>query len=285
MLFVLEAADRQPSSASERIWRHLWELRDTVSVNVVLPTVVASPCPLLAEEQAETVCSMTGMQVPAGSAWIPLKVDLARYVKSDGDIRTQALERALTRCVDSGDSLHETGHWRAPLLQYDSWLNRRLAIAIRGWGTVVKRRRADPCSFATLEALEELAAFITATLVTHSRSLARQRGHCPALEVAGARLAGSGAEMKARWRRAVAESALRHRNLTMMSPWDVFPAGEPADRRYLDLLPVLRRADCLSFRRDVDIRHWKVNEYRGFYERVAAILERRNATGVIAKHV
>ncbi len=285
MLFVVESRDKRPSGMSERVWQHLWALRNVVPVSVVLPTPVTSPCPLLSDEEAETVCSFTGMQIPASSAWVPLEVDLSEYLDQRGDVRVAALERALERCVDSGDTLHDTGRWRSPALQYDSWLNRRLAVAVRGWGTVVKRRGADPGRFATLEELEQLATLVAETLETRSRALANKRGHVPALDVAGAQLGGRGAEILARWQQAVEATALRHRNLTMMSPWDVFPSGEPADRRYVDLLPIIRCADCLSFRRDVDIDHWNVNEYRRFYERVSAILDSRSKSGLIAQHL
>ena len=91
--------------------------------------------------------------------------------------------------------------------------------------------------------------------------------------------------MLARWQRAVEDTATRHRNLTMMSPWDVFPSHEAADLRYVDLLPLLRRANCLSFQRNVDINHWNVNEFRSFYERVNAILRGGGEAGLIAKQV
>jgi len=285
MLFVIEACDRRSSQHTERIWQHLWELRDAVPVSVVLPTVVSSPCPLLAEETADTVCSATGMQVPQASAWVPFEVDLSHFLNSNGDIRLQALEKALTECVDKGEQHHDACRWGATSLKYDSWLNRRLAVAIRGWGGVVQRRGDDPRRFRTLRELLELAEFVTATLVTRSRALAEQRGHCPALDVTDTHLAGSGPEMRARWRRAVDDTALRHRNLTMMSPWDVFPAGEPADLAYVDLLPLLRCANCVSFQRGVDISHWNVNEFRRFYERISAILQGGSDAGLIAKQV
>ena len=285
MLIVVEALDRRPTGRSKRIWRRLWELRGLANIDVVMPTVVSSPCPLLGDEQAETICSLTGMQMPVSSAWARCEVDLSKFLKRDGDLRLPSLERVLADCVDSGEKVHDTARWCSPALRHDSWLNRRLAIAIRGWGTIVKKRGADPRQFATLRELVELATFVTATLESRSRSLAKDRGHCPALDVAGTRLGNSSADMQACWRRAVEATALRHRNLTMMTPWDVFPAGEPAERNYVDLLPLLGCADCLSFRREVAIDHWNVSEYRGFYERIGAILESRNKKGLIAKHV
>ena len=106
-----------------------------------------------------------------------------------------------------------------------------------------------------------------------------------AVDVAGMRIATSNAEMSRRWRRAVNRTAIRHRNLTTMSAWDVFPRNGPADPRYFDLLPLLRCANCTSFRRDVDIADWNMSDYRRFYERVSAVLRRKLDAAQIAKQV
>jgi hypothetical protein len=260
-------------------------MRDAVPVSMVLPTVVSSPCPLLAEEHADTVLSPTGIQVPQNSAWIPMQVDISQFVDDSGDVRLGPLERALNDCVERGESLHDSRRWSSPVVELDSWLNRRLAVALRGWGDLVKRRGSDPGAFSTLQELEGLAEFIGRTLRARSRALARKNGYCPALDIAGTQVLSGGGEMKLRWQRAVNDTALRHRNLTTMSAWDVFPQRGPADLRYVDLLPLLRCANCLSFQRSVDISHWKVNEFRRFYERVSAILRCKFDAGRIAKQV
>lgn len=260
-------------------------MRDAVPISIVLPTVVSPACPLLAEERADSVLSATGIQVPQNSAWIPMQVDVSKFVHDNGDIRLKALERVLNHCVDRGDSLHDSRTWSSSAVQFDSWLNRRLAVAIRGWGDLVSRRGADPGAFRTLKELEELAEFIAGTLRARSHVLARERGYCPAVDVAGMKVLSGGGEMKLRWQRAVDHAALRHRNLTTMSVWDVFPQAGPADLRYVDLLPLMRCANCLSFQRSVDISHWKINEFRRFYERVSAILRSKFDAGQIAKQV
>ncbi|MDH3303961.1 MAG: hypothetical protein OEM92_02020 [Gammaproteobacteria bacterium] len=285
MFFVMDIRASPPRQCEDRIWRHLWELRDSVTVSVVLPTIVSSACPLLADERADAVLSATGIQVPQNSAWIPIEVDVSRFVNDSGDIRLGALEKVLNDSVDRGDSLHNSNTWSSTAVQIDSWLNRRLAVAVRGWGDLVRRRRVDPRAFQTLKELEDLAEFIGKTLRARSRALAREKGYCPAVDVAGTKVQAGGGEMKLRWRRAVDRSALRHRNLTTMSVWDVFPQGGPADLRYVDLLPLLRCANSLSFLRGVDISHWNVNEFRRFYERVGAILRCSYDSGPIAKQV
>jgi hypothetical protein len=123
------------------------------------------------------------------------------------------------------------------------------------------------------------------TLTAASRSIAEINGHCPALDVSGARVQQHGAEMSARWRRAVGENAVRHRNLLALSPWDVFPRNGPADFRYTNLLPILKCANSVSFRREVAISHWNVKEFKGFFERVNAILRHSSELPMIAKQV
>jgi hypothetical protein len=285
MFFVIDTSASQAPKYEDRIWRHLWEMRDVVPVSVVLPTVVSSPCPLLAEESADSILSSTGIQVPQNSAWIPMQLDVSHFARDNGDIRLKELETALRACVDRGDSLHDSNDWPSPAISFDSWLNRRLAVAIGGWGSLVKLRGADPRAFQTLRELEALADFIGKTLFARSQMLARERGYCPAVDVAGKRILASGSEMRLRWQRAVEHSASRHRNLITMSAWDVFPKGQPADVRYVDLLPLLRCANSLSFQRDVDIAHWSISEFRNFYERVSAILRCILDAGRIAKQV
>jgi len=285
MFFVIDTSASHLSHCEDRVWRHLWEMRDITPVSVVLPTVVSSPCPLLTEEHADSVLPSTGIQVPRNSAWIPMQVDIMRFARANGDIGLRLLEKALNDCVDRGDLLHDKRNWSSPMISYDSWLNRRLAVAIRGWGDLVKLRGADPCALSTLNELEDLAEYIGGTLQRRSQAQARERGYCPAVDVAGTRILNSGIEIKQRWRRAVDQSALRHRNLTTMSAWDVFPRGQPADLRYMDLLPILDCANCVSFQRDVEIAHWNVSDYRRFYERVSAVLRRKRDSGQIAKQV
>ena len=39
---------------------------------------------------------------------------------------------------------------------------------------------------------------------------------------------------RARWLDAVESSAVRHRNILVLSPWSLFPAKQPADYRFAD---------------------------------------------------
>ena len=227
------------------------------------------------------------MRVPQHSAWVPMEIDLSEFINGDGRINASRLRMALHRSVDEGDKRHDLADWGDPLLEYDSWLNRRLAIVLRGWGDIVVRRGTDPESLGTLREIERLAEWTCAVLHNRSRQLAKQGDWCPALDEAGAavthkRRAPAWCE---RWRLAIETQAVRHRNLTTLSPWDVFPRGKPADLRFANLLPLLRYADSTSFQCDVSISHWNDSDFNNFRERVAAIFRCNGGRGLVAKQV
>lgn len=285
MFFVVDPDKEVAPQHEARFWQCLWEMRDLAPIGAVLPAVVSSPCPLLPDEVANAMLVATLTQVPSDSAWVPLEVDLAAYIRSDGSLRRRSLDAALRGKVEEGDRRHDETRWENIAQHRDSWLNRRLSVFVRGWGDLVALRRADPESLQTLQELRRLADHVLTVLAESSRRLANQDGYCPALDVAGARVLQHGREMNARWRSAVMDNALRHRNLLTLSPWDVFPRQSKADARYTNLLPVLKCANSVSFRRDVDIRHWNVREYKGFYDRVRAILRHKRDIPVVAKQV
>ena len=285
MFFVVDPDKEVAPQHEALVWQRLWEMRDLAPISALLPAVVSSPCPLLPDETANAVLVATLTQVPSDSAWIPLEIDIATHLRSDGSVRQPALDAALRETVEKGERCHDVARWDSPGQHRDSLLNRRLSVFVRGWGDLVAQRRVDPASLDTLQELRVLAQHVATVLADASRQLAKQNGYCPALDVGGARVLQHGSEMNARWRRAIVENALRHRNILTLSPWDVFPRHEPADLRYTNLLPVLTCANSVSFRRDVDIRHWNVKEFKGFYDRVSAILRRNRDVPVVAKQV
>ncbi len=285
MYFVVDSDTEVSPQQSALVWKRLWEMRDLAPITAVLPAVVSSPCPLLPDETADAVVVSTRTQVPESSAWVPYEVDVSKYLRNDGELRLPLLDAALRACVEAGERSHDQSIWASPAQSYDSWLNRRLSILVRGWGDIIAKRNADPESMESLRDLRRIAEHVVTTLADASRNIAARNGHCPALDVAGANVPRHGTEMDARWRRAVADNAVRHRNLVTMSPWDVFPTHEPADLRYLNLLPILVCANSVSYRREVDICHWNVNEFKSFYVRVSAILRRSSDVSLIAKQV
>jgi hypothetical protein len=285
MYFVVDADREVSPQQATLLWERLWEIRDLAPITAVLPAVVSSPCPLLPDEVASALIVPLRALVPEDSAWVPLEVDLCEYLATNGEMRFASLDAALRARVAEGDRRHGTGNWPSEAQRYDSWLNRRLAILVRGWGDVIAERQVDPSSIAALREVRSIAEHVSSLLANASREMADKYGYCPALDIAGAGVLRHGREMDVRWRRAVADNALRHRNLLMLSPWDVFPRHRPADLRYLNLLPVLASANSVSYRRDVDISHWNVNEFKSFYTRVSAILRHSGSDSLIAKQV
>lgn len=285
MFFVVDPDKEVSPQHLAQVWQHLWAMRDLAPVGTLLPGAVSSPCPLLPDEATNGVLVATLTPVPGDTAWVPLEVNLSHYLGSDGRVRLGLLDGALSKAVEDGERRHDDTQWSNSAQDYDSRLNRRLAILVSGWGDVVAHSEANPESLETLREVQGLAKHVVAVLTEASRSMAGSSGYCPALDIAGARVLQHGREMNARWRQAVVDNAVRHRNLLMLSPWDVFPRHRPADYRYTNLLPVLNCANSVSFRRDVDISHWNVKEFKGFFERVSAILRRSSEALRVAKQV
>lgn len=283
------AADTQRRRCQERFWLQCWQLRNDARVASAFAPGVTSPCPLFDAEDAPGILPPYGLQVPPGSAWAVADVDLADSAGPDGEVSEFALRERLRRCVDYGERLHDEGEWPTAAMRQDSWANRRLAIRIRGVGDLVKRQGADPQSLAALRCIDAIMHSIRETVDGYSRELAATRQPAPALDLAAEVVGDSGvagtAAWRMRWQAAMQFAATRHRNLLAMSPWAVFPAGQPADYRYCDLLPVLALADSCSFSRRPCVQHWNINEFKHFHQRAWAILERKNARQMIAEQV
>ena len=285
MFFVVDSDREVSPQQAALVWQRLWELRDITPVNALLPAGVVSSCPLLPDEAADAVFLPTLSLVPGDTAWVSFEIDLTRYLCPRGDLRMTQLEARLRGCVYGGEQRHDTAEWANSAMSHDSAMNRRLSVFVRGWGDLVRQRKDDPVSLLVLGELEHLAHHIESVLINASREIAACSGYCPAIDAAGARVQMHGQEMAARWQRAVRDNALRHRNLLTLSPWDVFPRHDEADSRYMNLLPLVRCANSVSFRRDVQIGRWGVAEFRSFYERVGAILRRLGDASLVAKQV
>ncbi len=260
-------------------------MRDLAPIGAVLPAVVSSACPLLPDEAVGATLVATLTQVPRGSAWASFEIDLVDFLHGKGGLRDAAFERELRACVAEGERRHDETRWGDEDQHADSNNNRRLSVLVRGWGDLVARRQREPMALETLRELEELADRISAILTAESRAVAQDKGYCPAHDIAGARILSHGREMNARWRRAVMDSGLRHRNLLTLSPWDVFPRDEPADFRYMNLLPVIRKAHTVSMLRDADLACWDACDFRAFHARVSAILRNASDLPLVAKQV
>lgn len=283
-LAIRVGADTKP-----RHWLQLWHLRNEPRVSVLLPSRVRSPCSLLATEQSNAVLPRLVLHVPASSAWVQMRLDLARFSDTGGKLQQPALDRALACCVELGDCLHDLLPWGCGAMRHDAWFNRRLAIEIDGLGRLAQLRGIDPASLAGLEELQGVLLSLRNSLGGLSLQLASKRGLLPCIEQTDPTrklpMCDTRDDWRMRWRRAVEKMSFRHRTLVAMSPWSVVSPGKKADFRHINLLPLLADTDVVAFRRSSSIAHWNVNEFKEFHERTWAVLRKKNAASVFAERV
>lgn len=269
----------------DEAWRQAWELRTTAKVGLLCVPFVLSPCRLLPAELAASLVPGSCVQGPPESAWAAVSVDVTDVADTRGQIDREDLAAAVRGAVEAGETLHSCTRWPTARLRHDAWLNRRLAINIAGIGALVRRRGLDPERFAALDEMLRLIRCVRDYAVAESQRMAATAGHVPALEQADLANALPGGRLRdgwsENWRLAVAASAMRHRNLLVLSPWSLFPPGD-MDLRFFNLLPILRFADTCAFGPPPDLADWNFNQFRGFHQQTAAVLQQRGVSHRIA---
>lgn len=273
---VLDPASLLPSLNSPGIdafWLQLWHLRDAKVRTAFWPTI-RSGCSLLSPEAADHVVPPLSLQGPTQSAWMWSEVSLPAFVTPAGNVDTEALATTLEQRLEAVESAQDSTPWATPAMQYDAWFNRRVAVHVSGIGDLTERLALDPGRHATLQCLNDLFAGVRQTLLRRSAALARTRERLPAIAATDP-CRHLGAETRRncwrrRWDETVDRTALRHRNLLVMSPWSIFPQRN-ADMRYTNLLPLLAWADACTFRRDLSLHNWSVRQLRYFHRRAWAV--------------
>ena len=273
----------------DRLWRALWELRTEPRVHTAFADRVMPQCPLLSAERGRAIVSPIGLQAPADSAWVCMRIDLVRFTRSGGMLDEQALKQCVESCVDVGEALHDTLAWPTADSQHDAWLNRRLAIVVSGIGDLLRTRGMAPSDHNSLRYLNQLLLCLRASAQARSRVLAMRSEPLPAIGLSdpshGLPRGSIRDDWRRRWREAVRATLVRHRNLLVISPWSLFPADARADYKYAELLPLLRHADACAFNRNMSIRHWNFSQFKHFHQRARAVLKHRGGTSQIAEHV
>ncbi|HEX7061954.1 MAG TPA: hypothetical protein VF200_08270 [Woeseiaceae bacterium] len=293
---LLDGLQMRPSDdlralrAAEHNWRFLWRCRGgRLPLVPAYAASVTTRCPLLADEAATTVLPVLGLQVPPGSAWLPLGVRLTDFSDGGGHLQWERLAGALAAAVELGEELLDRLCWPAPGLAQDAADNRRLAIELTGLGDLVAERGADPSGLACLRWLDGVVDRVHALLWARSRALARVHGPLPSLLRSEPALGWSCPvrrnDWQARWRRALADSAVRHRNLLVLSPYAVLPRDARCALAYLDLLPVLGRADAFAFAAPPAACFGSAAAFARFHRRAFAVIERRHAASLVAAGV
>lgn len=287
LLDPLQMRGGAAAAGSDEIWQYLWQLRG--SRWAVLPAYgesVSTPCPLLADEAANTVLPAFGIQVPAGSAWLPLQLHLPRFADERGVICRAALDRALNTCIDTGEQLLDLLCWPMPDMQRDAWLNRRIGVLVTGFGDLVRLQKRDPSDLKVLRSMLGLAEHIRTLLWGRSSAIARHTELLPAIARHEPSFAASDEQHQriwaSRWQIAVERSAVRHRNLLVMSPYSVLPEDDTECASCIDLLPVIACADAYSFAGPAAFRDWKLKDFSRFHRRAWAVMQRRKGLSLIA---
>jgi len=250
---------------------------------------VRSRCPLLNNEATDALLPGAGIAVPAGTAWLPMELDIGRFADAKGELNSAALANALDACVVLGDRLFGLLSWPEERQQADARLNRRLAVMLTGLGDLVFLRKQNPADLACLRELDQLVGYIHNTLWEKSKQLAEVCGPLPALD----RQHPAGRwpdeahrqDWQRRWQNAMTTAQVRHRNLLVMSPYSVLPKSGPAHADYVDLLPLIAHADALGF---ASPPHWpgcNASVFTAFHRRAWAITQRRDAASFVAAGV
>ena len=113
---------------NEIFWSQLRQGCTRGNVRAAFAPAVYSQCSLLSAEIATGVLPATAIQVPPGTAWLPMRVDVSRFADDGGSLCEGTIEHVLCRCVEIGDELHDSVCWPTARMRHDAWLNRRLAI-------------------------------------------------------------------------------------------------------------------------------------------------------------
>jgi hypothetical protein len=275
---------------TEKNWLFLWRQRQLeYGLMPAYGAGVRTGCPLLGDEAAGAILPRHGVQVPAGSAWLPVGLHLPRFADDKGHIAWKELESALENLIDIGDRLLDVLSWATPCQRSDAWLNRRLAVVVTGLGELVQNRGNDPTCLKCLQWVDGIVRRVRKTLWDRSHVIAGQAGLLPALvraDPSGGLCDHTHREnWQRRWRLALARSAVRHRNLLVMSPYSVLPDSSDNMTGFADLLPVLSHADAYSFAGQPPLGAWNIGHFRTFHTRAWAVMQRRNARSLVAAGV
>jgi hypothetical protein len=268
-------AERRAEANWSFLWRHCNAERPVMPV---YGGIVRSACPLLSDEVAATVLPGAGLHCPLNSAWLPITLPITEFAGPEGRIRWSRLLNATRNALAAAEKVLDHASWPDPAQQADARQNRRLAVEITGIGDLVLRRGDDPTSLECLNSVLEVAARIRAALYEQSAKIAARSGPVPALAEAdpvGQWRAGPHRDSWSRhWQDALRRSAVRHRNLLVISPYAVIPAGETSSAGFSDLLPVIGLADAWSFGAPADFKGWTLAQFRHFHRRARAIIQR-----------
>lgn len=292
----LDSLQMQPHGSDEVVqraeanWLFLWRQRSADRpVMPVYGGLVRSACPLLADEVAAAVLPGRGLHCPLDSAWLPIVLPLTNFATPAGKIRWRRLRSAIREVLVVVEQRFDQLDWPAPAQQNDARKNRRLAFEVTEIGDLVMRRGDDPGSLASLEWAAKTVGRIRSELRRESARIAAEFGAIPALAEANhvdQWTAGPHRDSWSRhWNNALRRSAVRYRNLLVISPYSVVPDDAASTAGFADLLPVIGLADAWTFAEPADFRGWSVAQFRHFHCRARATIQRSHTASFVAAGV
>ncbi|MDA0679550.1 MAG: hypothetical protein O3A13_02145 [Proteobacteria bacterium] len=286
----MAARGNRARERAEANWLFLWRQRATERPVVpVYGGIVRSACQLLADEVAATVFPDLGLHAPVNSAWLPITLPLTGFATPEGQIRWQQLGNAIRASLVIADEIHDLICWHDPRQLADARENRRLAISVTGIGDLVVQSGADPGSLSCLRWLIDLFTKIRSEFHEQSGRLAIETGALPALAEANYVREWSAGPHRELWHQywqdAVQRSAVRHRNLMVLSPYAVLPTKAPVNPSFVDLLPVIALADAWAFAAPPDFAGWSAEQYRHFHRRARATIQGSHTASFVAAGV
>jgi hypothetical protein len=289
-LQMMAHRDARVVERAERNWTFLWRQRGRDRpVMPVYGGMVRSTCPLLSGEVAALVLPASGLHIPLDSAWLPIGLSLTKFASADGRIKWSLLSPALHRAVSLAEQLLERITWHDPQQQADARMNRRLAFCLSGLGDLVLTRGQDPADLNCLEQLAGVVDRVRREIYARSGSIAAQSGAMPALlqtsPVSGWKAGLQRDNWHRCWEAALRKSAVRHRNLLVMSPYSVLPRNAACGTGFADLLPLIALADAWSFASPAKFSGWNVAQYRHFHRHARAAIQGSQRASFIAAGV
>jgi hypothetical protein len=264
---------------AQPLWNEITALSWTApAVQLALAGTSRSCCELGQDELPGGVLPDSLFEVPAESAWLTLRLDLAALAAAGpASAWLRRFRRAVRLALRLADNLLEHLPWPSSALRADALASRRVALHLAGVGELVDRLRLPPQQLATLRRVSGWLEAARRSVRDESRRLARLRGPYPALRLAEVAAPFTGRYAGDPGLLLAGRQLFRHRHLLVGSPFALLPAGpsrHPA-ASYFNLLPALRAADSIGLY-DGALRHrLDLADYRRLLRMTWAIARNR----------
>ena len=289
-LQMLPHGNPEVEQCADANWSFLWRNRN--ADRPVMPAyggIVRSACPLLADEVAAAVLPGRGLHCPLDSAWLPVILPITDFATASGRVRWRRLRSAIRDVLLIVEQMFDQLDWHSPGQRSDALQNRRLAFEVTRIGDLVYSRGDDPTSLECLQRLASTISRIRTELRRQSARIAADSGVIPALVEANHVEEWSAGPQRDSWSQhwedALRRSAMRHRNLLVISPYAVIPTGVASNPGFSDLLPAIGLADAWTFAGPPDFGGWTAAQFRHFHRRARAIMQRSHTASFVAAGV